>query len=893
MGEIMKLSSNNKQAAVSICGACSLALLVPTPAATQDAEPAYVIEEIVTTAQKREENLQEVPIAITALGAADIEDRGIKSIQDLWSSVPGVTGYEAPSSRGNLGLNLRGIGSGNASNLSIDPANAVYVDGVYLGKAMGLGVDQIDLERIEILRGPQGTLYGRNSTGGAVNFVTRKPQADFGLELQATAGDYGLKEYRVRLDAPISDSLQTSLSYQTRERDPLYGNTAGGDGFENIDRDSFRAALRWQPTDTVTLDYAFDHSEIDENTQALNMVSFNPAGAGVLAANGFPANTTINSTNRYSTIAAMQGGFQQLLTYGLLPSMPQTTQFNQWMIDWMSWADANAVGAMDRDGYMGSAESVHRSINDHDGHSLTLTWDLGDVEFKSITGWRTMYNVNQSDLDGQDNTVDSGVIFHGTLQAIAGAYFAQYPGIPAAVQFMLANSMMDQMNARGRAETYNSHQINDYEQFSQELQLVGSTDTLDYAAGLFFFNDEGVRKANSLATFPVSNTFANDYENGTDSWSAYSQVTWTPSADSAWAITGGLRYTEEDKSVTQLHRSNAFPGAFVGAFFGGVPFSALYTDNIANPGTMPEVAGVYGRSYSQNFDNLSGKFSVGYRFSDRVNGYFSASTGYRSGGYNGEAFDAANNRAMQVGEESITSYEIGLKADLLDGRMRLNSALFTYTYEDQQISTLSEENGVVTSRLANAGETARTGLEVELTLRPLEDLLLSLAYTYLDTNHKEYPPLIASAAAGGAALEQVGYVTNGLMPENQLAFNADWTIAETEMGLWQLNINGTRQGETFPIGINGFVYDTNGDRMPDTPVIHEQIPLEERTLVNARLALNEISIGDGSLSIGIWGRNLTDEEFSAFAFNFGAGLGMNQMQFSVPRTYGVDLIFRY
>jgi outer membrane receptor protein involved in Fe transport len=902
-GENMQFSLFAPHALRVSIGAAIAATVALAPAwaqedsATDEFEGGFYIEEIVITAQKREENLQETPLAITALGSADIEDRGIKNMADLFSSAPGIAGYEAPSSRGNLGLSLRGIGSGNASNLSIDPANGVYVDGVYLGKAMGLGVDQMDLERIEILRGPQGTLYGRNSTGGAINFITAKPGEDFALNLQASAGNYSMQEYKARIDIPFSEKFKTYVSARTRTRDHLYDNTSGGEGFENIDRQGYRVALRLEPTADLTIDYAYDRSEMKEEVQALNMVSFNPAGAGVLTADGFPTETTINSPNRYDTVAAIQGGFQQSLDFGLIPSIPQTVQYNQWLIDWLAWADANANGASQRDGFAGSAESIHTGTNDHDGHALTIAWDvydlgfLGDVEFKSITGYREMYNINRGDLDGQDNTVDSGVLFHGTLQAIGGAYFAQFPVIPPATQFALANSIVDQINGRGYAETFNSHQINDYKQFSQELQMVGGTDRVDYAVGLFYFDDEGIRSANSSATFPLSASFANDYENGGTAWSLYSQVTFLPSVDGPWAITGGIRYTEEEKDVTQLHRSNAFPGGFVGAFFAGVPFESLYTNNIDNPGTMPEVAGVYGRSYSNDFDNVSGKLTLAYDFSEAVNGYFTYSTGYRSGGFNGEAFDAENDRAVQFDEEHITNYEIGIKSDLLDGRMRANAALFSYTYEDQQVSTLSEENGVVTSRTTNGGETDRTGLELELTFLPTESVQLGLAYTYLDTDHKSFPAI----SAGGTVLETTDYVTRGLMPENQIAFNADWTIAETNSGVWLFNLNGTWQDESFPIGINAFLYNAIPDAAstPDTPVIHRQIPLDSRTIVNARLAFNEMPVGNGTLNFGLWGRNLLDEDYSAFAFNFGSGLGLNQQQFGVPLTYGIDVIYRY
>ncbi|MEL0007313.1 MAG: TonB-dependent receptor, partial [Luminiphilus sp.] len=170
------------------------------------------LEEVIVTAERREANIQDTPISMQALTADQIEKRGIMSLGDLFISAAGVSGYEAPSSRGNMSLNIRGVGSGNSNSPSTDPAIGLYVDGVFIGKGISNGVDAIDLERIEILRGPQGTLYGRNSTGGAVNLVTKKPSSEGGVEFQASVGDYGYRAVKGRIDFPVGDSLAISGS---------------------------------------------------------------------------------------------------------------------------------------------------------------------------------------------------------------------------------------------------------------------------------------------------------------------------------------------------------------------------------------------------------------------------------------------------------------------------------------------------------------------------------------------------------------------------------------------------------------------------------------------------------------------------------------------------------
>ena len=165
------------------------------------------LEEVLVTAERREANLQDTPISITTFSDQEIIDRGINSADDLITQVAGVYGYTPPGSAGSPGFNIRGIGDGASTNLSLDTAVAKYIDGVYLGKGQGSGVDMIDLARIEILKGPQGTLFGRNSTGGTLNFITKAPSTEFSADLRASVGDYDYGAFSGRIDVPLGDKI--------------------------------------------------------------------------------------------------------------------------------------------------------------------------------------------------------------------------------------------------------------------------------------------------------------------------------------------------------------------------------------------------------------------------------------------------------------------------------------------------------------------------------------------------------------------------------------------------------------------------------------------------------------------------------------------------------------
>ena len=854
---------------------------------------------VVVTAQKRAEDLLETPIAITALSTSDIENRGVSSLVDLHVAVPGVAGYEAPSSRGNIAFNIRGISSGNPNSVSADPANALYVDGVYLGKAVGNGVDALDLERIEVLRGPQGTLYGRNSTGGAINFITRKPGAELGVGIKATAGDYGYQALSGRVDLPLADQFNLALSGYSRERDPLYENTRrDGAGFESLSRQGMRLVAFFDATDSFSIDYAFSLDELDENAQALDVVGFNPAGAGVLGAAGFPGRVDIRSTNRMEAVAQLQGFLPFL---GPAFATPQVQQLDRWMTDYLEYAAGQLSGKASRQDWA-SSDVDQESDNRVTAHTLTLTLDaeglgaFGDVEFKSTTAYREVANRNEGDLDGIDNSIlpgpdglTTGIVHDLVLQTIGGLFLdGVSPDIPGAVEFAVAQAMVDAIVANGSAPVFNNFATIDYEQFSQELQMVGSTQSLDYALGIYHHQDEAAFRNNRAAVFPIASSETSSHDNGTESTAGYGQFTWTPNGTSAWSSTLGWRYTVEQKDIEYLWRSSANPFGFFGPFFAGQSPATTYVENARAEEQAP-IAGIFGRSFDQDFQNLTGKLGLQYRPTDALNLFATYARGYRSGGFNGDFFDSVNDTADSFDEEIIDSYEVGLKSEFWAERARLNASAFMYEYDDLQVSQLlPQPNGTVTSSITNAGSARREGFELELLIAPRDTLLVSLAYTHVAGDFEEFPPVVASPFDGGAVLATNGLAERGTVPDNQVTFAIDWVFARGRFGDLRLSANGIWQDEMTPISLNTGNYDTNGNRLPDTPVAFRQLSQDERTIINLRLACDGV-FGYANLGVAAWVRNLTDDDHRNFSFNYGESLGLSVAQYGEPRVWGVDL----
>lgn len=879
-----------------------------------NAAMANVLEEVIVTAEKRESNLQDTPLSIAALTENTIENKGITDISSLLNAIPGMQGYEAPSARGNFSVNLRGIGSGNPNSASSDPANAFYIDGVYLGKGAGNGVDAMDLERIEVVRGPQGTLYGRNSTGGAINFITKKPGEKAGYKLKASTGNYGLSALSGRVDLPLSDKMGLAISGYKRERDHLYGNTNPDvPGFENINRDGYRVALRFTPSESMNVDYAYSHDKLDENAQMMDVVGLNPRDpgvAGAIAANpAYALNVPVNSAERAQTVAALAGGVRQLqgaymfdpATYAAYAAfmMPQVNTFLGWADAYGEWS-ANELASRDTKSTMGSSDGASRSMNEVDSHALTLTWDVDNVTFKSITGIRKVENLNQGDLDGMDNSVVVGDL---PLLTIGGLLFNQVVpddipagpvnyGLGGAEEFGLALNMIAAIEARGAAPVYSNYAHIDHDQFSQEFQMIGSSDNLDYVLGLYFYEDDTEFRNHRTASFPLATSDTSSYDVNSEAFSVFGQGTWRASESSPFSITAGLRYTEETKGIEYLWKgyNSNFINMYYGAKFTGNAASYSVANNyVSNAAAenLPERAGIYGREFEQEFDNLSGKLTLQYDMSENTNVYATYSTGYRSGGFNGDFFDVANDTADAFNEEKIANFEVGLKSTFWDGRAQFNGALFSYDYTDLQVSTVLAQGNTVTSSIANAAEASRTGGELSLRVSPVDDLLINLDYTFIDGTFDSYP----SITAGGSTLDMVDLAKRGLSPDEQINMGINWTAVRTGKGQLDVMIDASYQGETYSVASSTGVYNVNS--VPTHPVNFEQLPNQERTLVNARLSWSQELESGAEVTVAAWGKNLTDEEYRTFGFNYGPALGLNLHNYGEPKTVGLDLMISY
>ncbi|MFT4519316.1 MAG: iron complex outermembrane receptor protein [Halioglobus sp.] len=248
------------------------------------AEETLTLEEVLVTAQRRTQSLQDVPISIIAMDQQTLEMRGIDEIEDISLDIPNFTVNTFPADSTTIRLFIRGIGQ-NDAQITQDPSVALYLDGVYIGTSVAAGFEGVDVERIEVLRGPQGTLYGRNATGGAVNIITRRASVErVEFRQDITVGNLDKFQSKTMLNLPLGKTVAAKLNYNYTQRDGIVENEGPGEDFMNEDRQTLVADLRWLAGDEVTVDYRFENARI-KDSEPFNQVLTDPAlSNGIVAA---------------------------------------------------------------------------------------------------------------------------------------------------------------------------------------------------------------------------------------------------------------------------------------------------------------------------------------------------------------------------------------------------------------------------------------------------------------------------------------------------------------------------------------------------------------------------------------------------------------------------------
>jgi iron complex outermembrane recepter protein len=629
----------------------------------------YAIEEIVVTAQKRAESMQDVPVSVSALSSSDLEGLQLRDSGEIAAQIPNLQ-VNGTAGDGMPTFSLRGVSMSDYSLNQSSPV-AVYVDEVYKGNRSLFGLQLYDLERAEVLRGPQGTLYGKNSTGGAINFIAKKPtfEQQEGY-ITVGLGNFDRKSVEGAYNAPINDQLAVRLAGTYEKADGWQDNkTAGVKDAGAIDEYAVRLSVLWEPSEELQFILRASTSESD----AVNY--------GIVAANVGPGGIGAGIYSLYDLLGATNPA------------------------DGSTYADSTRTGLDFTD--VESEQDLKRKI-ESDSVSLTANWDVTDsLTITSISSYDDGEAWVPEDADGSANTlinsknrVNSDQFaqdlritsnYEGPFNFIAGVYYSKED---LTNQTTLEYSQDLDVNIDGA------------------LDFEDCQDPLLAAFGLPGVTPEGLAvdaalggggTGAALATLAIFGCkTANSFDQKRSSYAAYTDGSYD--FNDHWTLRFGARYSRDRTKISN----------YVANFLGSDDVLVFPTIDIARDSiTDKEFTSRVGIDYTTDGGNLF---------------YASYSHGYRSGAFNAQAFQDPS-EVTSVKPETLDAFEIGFKSTLFDKRLQLNGAAFYYRYDDQQFLDIDPQ---LIQTLINIEESEIKGLELELVARPAESLLVRAGLGLID-----------------------------------------------------------------------------------------------------------------------------------------------------------------
>ncbi len=809
--EITRTKQLAKLALISASAAASTGVFA------QSESNSLVLEELIVTAQKREQNLQEVPISVAAFDNEFLEQANIDDILELQFFTPGLQTLIT----GNIGatsIAIRGLGT-TGGGVSLESAVGIYVDGVYRARQSSAISDLIDLERVEVLKGPQGTLFGRNTISGAIQYISVAPQPEFEGWVEVQAGNLDHKNIKGAINIPISDTLSTRFSGNWSERDGFVDNLLTGTETHNRDRHQLRAQALFTPTDDISFRLIADYSKLDEKCCAIGITYDGPTNQ-ILSGLGLSVSADRFDNDEYianfdSAAEIEEWGVSGELKWDINEDMTLTSITAIRSYELESLVDADAI-----------ATEIVYAGNDTDQESFSQELRVNGNFNEKIEYVAGVYYFEQS-LD------DTDILFSG-IDATTFLF-----GGPFTLAQAVAGGLYD------------------------PLYPIGSNCTTDLPSVF--------TAACSQLLLPEDEGSSDISEQDHQSWAVFAQAEYFFSEQ--LVATLGLRYNEEEKELdARFVESGAFPGFLRSPFYTPV---------------TPDQNGIKFED-----EEVSGTAKLTYFWTPEIMTYISYGRGYKAGGTNTArlAVTPASAIAASVeylltgstngGEtavpavfspETSESWEIGMKGDFFDNRIRLNAAIFQTEFEDLQQNIQINQ----TTALGNAGKVTSEGVELELQAVVTEWLNLTSSVAYLNAKYDEFeggacirtgadaiPPTIQTCDATDNRVQGIPqWSWTGSARVNQ-PINNDWT------GFGQLDIRW--EDETF--------YGSEND--PNKTV-------DPYTLVN--LSFGAMT-SDGDLTVTFWGKNIFDEDYPIVPLGGGAiRPGSVIATHSEPRTYGVSI----
>lgn len=804
-----------------------------------------VLEEVIVTARKRMETIQESPVAISAMDADALRENGIGTMRDLTSAVPGLNFAEQGSKA--TSIFIRGVGQREAS-ASLDPGVGVYINGIYIARTDSQLLDTVDTESIQVLRGPQGTLFGKNTTGGAILVTTRSPDvSEFGGELSTRIGNFGRRDAKITLNIPLNDdslAMRTTLSSVNREG--YLDSVNDGQTFGDEDRLAGTARLLWEAGDIFSLDLFGYASKQKETGAAFSCLFANTSGN--IASLSYPVD---GARTEFETACRQSEAYIE-------------------------------------DDKVALNESVFEMENQI--LALTLSWDLDDYEIKSITAVGRQNHIKVE--DDQDGTAVE-ILQNGTITR--DGYFER-GGLQHDDEERMQFSQ--EINVIGSAlEERLSYTVG---LFIAHENMDNTPFTQTVGPGTFAMVNQFVPGNVYISTHKFLGTQS---DMTTDTVALFSQATYD--FTETFQLTLGLRETyekrERDLEVVPIDWGSfaqATGGIYTeetgfGSLVEGIqyPSEQQFLDSYAayENGTLSiplDAAGSTREKEDHSWSVLTPSATFAFNFLEDVFNwktidsamlYFTYAEGFKAGG-----FEPKGTELVMFEPESVTNWEVGAKMDGFDNRMRINMAAYYMDYDDMQIRVAErgERLSDLYLYLTNAGDAAIRGFEFELTVLPMENLRLQAMFNYTDAEYKEFDYLRVSdenglPIPGGEMIDRSDEPFGGA-PKKSGSLTASYDFYTDKFGSFSALVSAFYSDELY-IGLDYL--------SPD----YDQSYLDSYTLYSTRI--NWIPVEQWQFAVFV--DNLTDEDYFQGGYGLADSVGGTMVVKGPGRAYGLELYYAF
>lgn len=873
------------------------------------------VDVITVTAQKREQTLQEAPVSVAAVSGEQIEQSQIRDAADLQTLVPSLRVSEFATST-NTEFNIRGVGT-SSFNPGLEPSVGIFIDGVYRPRSGSAINDLLSVERVEVIRGPQSTLFGRNTPAGVVSVITQEPEYEFGYVGEVTVGNYGMNLVRASVTGPLSDTVAFRVDGTMHSNDG-YIEAVDGRQINNRNRHSWRGQLLWNPGDNTEVRIIADYGNIDENCCAAPFAHYDPIDLGALVGLG---GTAVPADPHGGDTIAIDGDLNtQLTTQGISAeinhdfdafTLTSITAFREYDEDQLFDADFSDLDLISLRNIQNQYSSFTQEFRVTSTGDNFMDW-MGGAFF-----YRNELNFNNTTPYGADART-----FFDAASAPSVAPIVAGLGLPAGTGGVSLLEVFLNMNAAAGVGNF--------------VPLPSGNSALpSVPTGGFVSTSHGL--------------ISEQYQYDTEAWSVFGQLDFH--LTDQFTVTVGGRYSDESKEmatfIDQPDPLSAFsfvdlgqdlrlvspgtchPGLFpvIGGdacaylvpslllgqglthYPGGAPIDptqplpAIFAGTALNPllgftafqNFPPVNAGNF--PTSRNDTNFSGNLILSYDVSDTLNLYASYATGFKPGGFN-VSTNAAFTGVFEFEEEVSQNIEIGAKGSLFDNRFVYAVAYFTQTIEDFQTNNFVG-NGFA---LENAGSIDISGIEFEGQWSPVDNLLFTGGFTYLlDSSYGEYEFAPCPDSFGGVGVWTPGDPNFALCEIGAERTNNAGVTARFN------NLTGRDRGNSELVGAltatlttplsNGWEIDWRGEATYISEFLHttSQDPRpfamqDSFTLFNASVTLGS---EDGGWALQVWSRNITDEDYTKGGFPSVGYLGTSYNAYpGDPQTYGVTFRIR-